>query len=148
MKKCREKARELAQRYNNCDVENICENLGIIVIRQDLPQSVNGFTISMHDIPFIVVNSNMNYYKQRFTIAHELGHTQLHGETNTLNLSLNTAFCVNKYEREADCFAAYLLLYLMKSEFEYMDTLTAEYVSQVLHIPPEKQEDIFEDGLS
>ena len=57
---------------------NVIENLGISIIILDnkdeefkgfdgLSQIVDGF-------PFICIASNINYYRQRFTLAHELGH--------------------------------------------------------------------------
>lgn len=58
----------------------------------------------------IHINSDMDAERQRFTCAHELGHAILHPESNAVYLQSNTLFCVNRYENEANYFAAGLLI--------------------------------------
>lgn len=137
------RVRELIARYDTAQPEELCEKMGVTLISQELPESVNGFTVTMYGIPFIVLNSELNYYAKRLTTAHELGHIVLHKGTNTLELSLNTGFCVSKYEREADCFAALLLMQAELSEFDGMETVTAETVARITHVPKEIVERAF-----
>ena len=57
---------------------NIIENLGIAVIVIDnTNNSFDGFdgvSQFVDNVPFICISSDINYYRQRFTLAHELGH--------------------------------------------------------------------------
>ena len=67
----------------------------------------------------------------------------LHKGTNTVELSINTSFCVNKYEREADCFAAHLLLASSLQELDGMETVTSETLAKLTHMPKEMIEEAF-----
>ena len=81
--------------------------------------------------------------RKRFTTAHELGHVVMHGCTNAVNLSCNTYFCTSKYEREADMFAAYLLLTAEYDRCAECDALTIQQASQIARIPGEKVDELF-----
>jgi len=60
---------------NLCD---IIENLGIEVIiindNKALLKGFDGVSEIVDGFPFICISSDINYYRQRFTLAHELGH--------------------------------------------------------------------------
>ncbi len=135
MKKAHNSVKTLIKKYNTSDPVLICEKMGITLLEQELPACVNGFTVTMYDMPFIVLNGGLGYYEKRFTTAHELGHIVMHSGTNSLNLSCNTGFCVSKYERQADSFAAWLLMYEGLSELEGHESVTAEEISRIAHIP-------------
>lgn len=135
MNKTEHIVRELIAVFHTSEPDTICDKMGVITLEQDLPDRVKGFTVKMNGINFIVLNKSLEYYRKRFTKAHELGHIIMHNGTNSLELSLNTGFCVSKYEREADSFAAWLLMLAEMSEFEGVESLTAEDVSRIAHIP-------------
>lgn len=53
----------------------IADTFGIQIKEKDLPVNISGLIIKHHNMdPIIVVNSNDSENRQRFTIAHELGH--------------------------------------------------------------------------
>jgi len=141
--KIQNRVKELTEEQGTAEPENICENMGIIVLSLDLPERVNGFTMKQNGIWFIVLNNMLNDDQKRFTTAHELGHIILHGCTNSINLSCNTGFCVSRYEREADLFAAYLLLQAEYDQYVDYETLTVNQVSQITHIPQSKVDKLF-----
>ena len=143
MTKIQNRVKELTEEQGTAEPENICENMGIIVLSLDLPERVNGFTMKQNGIWFIVLNNMLNDDQKRFTTAHELGHIILHGCTNSINLSCNTGFCVSRYEREADLFAAYLLLQAEYDQYVDYETLTVDQVSQITHIPQSKVDKLF-----
>lgn len=145
MNKAEHNVRLITEKYHSADPDVLCEKMGIIVVEQELPDCVNGFTVRMNDIPFIVLNRELGYYEKRFTQAHELGHIVLHNGINSLNLSCNTEFCVTKYEREADSFAAWLLLIAEMSELDSLECVTAEDVSKIAHIPMSVADSTFLD---
>ena len=92
---------------------------------------------------FIVLNDTLDDDRKRFTTAHELGHIVVHGCTNSISLSCSTYFCTSKYEREADMFAAYLLMTAEYDRCIECDTLTIQQASQIAHIPEEKADELF-----
>ncbi|MBQ9461479.1 MAG: ImmA/IrrE family metallo-endopeptidase [Clostridia bacterium] len=143
MDKIKRCVRELIDRYHSADPGTICDKAGIQVLDQDLPARVNGFTVTMMDITFIVLNSSLGYYERRFIMAHELGHIMLHKGTNSIALSTSTYFCVSKYEREADSFAAWLLMECEMSELSALESVTAEDISKIAHIPKSVAEQTF-----
>ena len=146
MNKTENKVKELVAAYGSAEPEVICEGMGVTVVTHDLPACVNGFTVRMYEMPFIVLNSALNDDERRVTMAHELGHIVLHNGTNSIELSCNTSFCVSKYEREADCFAAFLLLQAELSSFEGYECLTAEEVSKMTHVPQKMVEQAFTES--
>ena len=135
MEKIKNAVRALIRRCGTTAPEEICEKSGICVLDQELPAQVNGFTVRMEGIPFIVLNRSLDYDARRITMAHELGHIILHGAVNTLSLSVNTSFCVNRLEREADCFAALLLFEYEQNQLDGRESLTSEEFSKLTHMP-------------
>ncbi len=144
MNKINQKVKQLILEYDTADPYEICDKLGVIVTYQNLPESVNGFTVKMNGIQFIVINDVLNLSEKRLTTAHELGHILLHNGTNSIELSINTSFCVSKYEREADLFAVFLLMYAESSEFDGLECITAEDISNIIHMPKNRLYDILD----
>lgn len=140
IKKC---VNDISKKYGSSEPKAICENMGIIILSLDLPQRVNGFSIKKRGRWFIVLNNMLDDDRKRFTTAHELGHVVMHGHTNSINLSCNTYFCISKYEREADMFAAYLLLKAEYNLCEECESLTIQQAFRIAHIPEEKADELF-----
>ncbi len=130
--------RDLSDRFGTASAEKLCEEMNVTVVKQDLPERINGFTVRMEGLPFIVLRNGLEDSLRKFVLSHELGHIVLHDCTNTLNLSANTRFCVNKFEREADLFAACLLIEEEMDALAEYDTVTAEDAARMSHIPPGK----------
>lgn len=69
---------ELLPLVNLC---NVIENLGIIVIifdnKDEEFDGFDGVSEIVDNTPFICISKDKNYYRQRFTLAHELGHLLL-----------------------------------------------------------------------
>ena len=83
------KAYEVFRKYKHAggsipvDVEQIaCEN-DIIVKKVNLPNEISGVLDNSTGRYIILVNSNQVPVRQRFSIAHELGHYFLHSSDNT-----------------------------------------------------------------
>ena len=60
------------------DVKKIAERDGAQVLFDELEDDISGFLLKKDQKVFIVVNSNHHPNRQRFTIAHECGHRELH----------------------------------------------------------------------
>jgi len=104
------------------NVEAIIKELGIQVVRQKYPKDsdISGFVVRRDHVTAIGINSNHSPVRQRFTLAHELGHVLLHPPT-TQELHIDRQFSVkfrdekssqglDLEEREANLFAAELLM--------------------------------------
>jgi Zn-dependent peptidase ImmA (M78 family) len=101
------------------DLERICDRLGILVRRENLNGDISGFLYRKDDHAAIVVNRRQQHARQRFTIAHELGHYLLDQKRDEIHV--DRAF-VLKFRRDsagagsdpdetqANAFAAALLM--------------------------------------
>lgn len=108
---------------------------GITVLFSDLPDSTKGVCYTAFGKRIVLINSRLDETEARYVCAHELGHAVLHPELNYSFLITKTLFLPSKFEREADIFAAELLIddsTLRQVEFERM---SAAQVAAVLNLP-------------
>ena len=99
------------------DLKGIADKLEIKVIEHPFSDDISGVFFKKDNKLFLGVNSNHHEHRQRFTIAHEIGHYILH---STEVLHLHTMECEKVYLRadnssglnevEANHFAAELLI--------------------------------------
>lgn len=92
----------------NCPFR-IAKNKGIIVQFQDLGD-IWGYYFVYKRVPIIVISSRLKETLQKVVCAHELGHAIFHPKLNTSFMKNNTYFSMDKVEREANLFAAELLI--------------------------------------
>lgn len=136
MDKIEKIAAGLLHKYKTSSPFELCDCLGIIVIYQELPESVRGFFVKILRDFVVVINNSVDEDEARVVCAHELGHIILHSDTNSISLSSRTCLCTSKYEREADLFAVNLLLQDEMLSFDSMNgNLSAEDISKITHIP-------------
>ncbi len=135
------KATELLNVLGICrwpvDVEVIARAKGIKLSYEALDNELSGMCFYKNGIPVICVNAWHANTRQRFTIAHELGHISLHGEVlkkgalvdktiTILRRDTNSAQGMYRIEVEANQFAASLLMpkdfieqYLTEASLDY-----------------------------
>lgn len=106
------------------DVDNLATLMGLEVQKKNLEKSISGVLLKRREGPIIIVNRNHSTVRQRFTIAHEIGHYTLdHYRKDSMFVDLpkrhmSTALYRNAdsstgeilQEREANAFAAALLM--------------------------------------
>jgi len=100
------------------DVDALAQACAVAVERQDLEEEVSGILVVKDKRGVIAVNSAHHPHRQRFTIAHELGHYLLHREASSVFIDAATIFFRDKHsaegtrwqEIEANAFAAELLM--------------------------------------
>jgi Zn-dependent peptidase ImmA (M78 family) len=100
------------------DVNDIAEYLGLILVHTDLPDDVSGMLIRDGDNNTVGINKSHHIHRQRFTLAHEIGHFQLHrgrplivDSPVRVNLRDRTSgMATDREEIEANMFAAELLM--------------------------------------
>ncbi|WP_413673296.1 ImmA/IrrE family metallo-endopeptidase [Massilia cellulosiltytica] len=111
------------------DVESISRQTGVNLHREQLDDQVSGMLVVKAKAKHIIINKLHHPNRQRFTIAHELGHLMLHHKAGD-KVFLDTSMSVYKragvpgastysrpdstttpeQEREANLFAASLLM--------------------------------------
>lgn len=101
------------------DIAAIVKSQGIGVRLQPMEESVSGMLVIRDDHAVTVgINQSHHPNRQRFTLAHELGHFLLHGKRTRVFVDSSTMFFrdglaaegTDKVEIEANAFAAELLM--------------------------------------
>lgn len=113
------------------DLELLADKLGVQIWYEDLEDDVSGFLTVDRNKAVAVINSNHHANRQRFTIAHELGHFCLHAKQSGESLFIDKGYSVHhrdnrsslgtvRSEREANLFASVLLMpeYLIMEEID------------------------------
>lgn len=106
----KERTNQLKERYNTECPYEIASYLKIHVMQHDLHHDINGYYKYDRRNQYIVINDNLDQHLQRVVCAHELGHAVMHKHVNTPFMRNNTFLSVSKIEREANRFAAELLI--------------------------------------
>lgn len=121
--------KQLISKYKTNNPQEIAQELGIIILSEPLGE-INGYYNTAFRQKFIHINNTLVEAKQKFTIAHELGHALLHPKANTPFLRDNTLFSINKLEIEANKFAVDLLI-------------TDEAIAEVKHLTLDQMANYF-----
>lgn len=100
---------KLCRKYGTRNPFELARCRGIAVIYEDLG-SVNGYYTCVLRMKQIHINSSLDSPERIYTASHELGHAVLHPNAHTPFLRKNTFFSIDKLERQADTFAAELLI--------------------------------------
>ena len=100
---------QIVNKYGTRSPYELADLMGINVIRQNLG-TVNGYFMELCGIKQIAINTNLDEYKEKYVLAHEIGHNVLHTGLNEMFVRYNTNLSTGKIERQADKFAMYLLV--------------------------------------
>jgi Zn-dependent peptidase ImmA (M78 family) len=103
------KIEKLVKKHKTNNPFDIAKGENIIIFKEPLG-SINGYYNKFVRQKMIHVNEDLTYSKQLFTCGHELGHAIFHPNANTPFLINNTFYSVDKLERQANYFAAKLLI--------------------------------------
>lgn len=136
----RDKANSLIKEFGTRDPFRILEGLGIPVVFEDLGM-LNGYYIKANGVKIIKINSNLNERQQYFTAAHELGHALFHEDVNVPFLNAFTYMRTGRFEREANAFAAFLLI--SDEEVEQCRDLSIPKIMEVYNISEQLVHDRF-----
>ena len=113
MKHIIKKANEIRQKYGIDDLELLASKLGAEVVELPLGRIIKEMYIK--DEGVIVVDPNLHPYKKRHLIAHALAHHLFHRKSRVnyfiedRNDYINN-WLLREHEKEAEVFAAYLLI--------------------------------------
>ena len=92
-----------------------------------------GYFITYKRIKIIHINKNIEEWLQRYTCAHELGHSILHKGVPTPFLKKHTLFSIEKIERQANTFAVELLM--PDTIISKFDGYTIHNIADIIGIP-------------
>lgn len=119
----REAARKLVRKAGMVsppvDVFELAKSNGFSVYRREFSEELSGVLLNHADLKAIGVNARQAYVRQRFTLAHELGHYMLgHEDSLYVDIDDPTFDHSDDLEREANEFAAELLmpLHMLKQD--------------------------------
>lgn len=101
----------LIEMYQTNNPFQLCDYLNIKIIRSNLGSEIKGFfqrTSNGYEI--IHINSELNDNESKYICAHELGHAIMHIDLSLQFFIENPLQIKNKYEIQADKFAAELLI--------------------------------------
>lgn len=130
-------AEEVLDKYGGKDVFETAENSGANVWFRKLG-GLKGFYICENGERYIVINEELDDVMKKVVCAHEFGHDMLHRELSGGGIREGTLFLeTNKTEREANLFAACVLI----SDEELLDavyeSVNISQVASLLGLPPE-----------
>jgi Zn-dependent peptidase ImmA (M78 family) len=116
-------------------IEKIIENYGIILKKEPADDSLSGFILTDMSSKNVIigVNSSQHSLRQRFSMAHELGHFLLH-ENESIHFDYKSKILLRDEtsskgtdvrEKEANLFAAELLMptKFLKQDFKEIDSI-------------------------
>lgn len=116
-----ERAEDLLRRHRIDDlpvpVDAIAAAEGATVVRRRFEGDTSGFMYAEADRTVIGINAATSRRRQRFTVAHEIGHMALHRDENKLRVDSViqfrdplSALGTDPQERDANAFAVALLM--------------------------------------
>lgn len=114
----------LCKKYDSRDPYVLADALGVLLLLVPLPADIRGFYQYYRRNHLIYINANLPEETRRIVCAHELGHAVLHKKCNTVFLDRHTYLVTDKYEIEANRFAADLLI--SDEDVELYQELTIE----------------------
>ena len=106
----KKKVNALVRKYNTRNPFEIAKCLSLILVIYPLSGNTRGFYQYFQRNNIIYIDEMLPEEEQALVLAHELGHMVLHKRTNALFLDTRTHLKTYRYEKEANTFAAELLI--------------------------------------
>ena len=101
----------LKRKYGTDDPEEIADYLGVTIIRMPLEDVVARFYKLLKRRKYIFLNSDIDDdVFLRVVLAHELGHAIMHPKENCAFMKSKTLLLTSRIEKQANIFAAFLLI--------------------------------------
>ena len=99
----------VVRKYHTRNPFEIAEERNAILVYAPLVD-IRGFYQYFQRNHIIYIDENLPENERAFVCAHELGHMFLHKKSNAVYMDTKTYFNTNRYEIEANAFAAELLI--------------------------------------
>jgi Zn-dependent peptidase ImmA (M78 family) len=121
-------AQALMKEFGTSNPRELAEYLDINIIEYPLSK-LNGIYFNIEGYKFAILNSNLGFEEQKFTLLHEIAHARLHPDKNYFAVDKNQLIVAGKYERHADLFAA--TLFLKETPEEYRCKVASHLLSKI-----------------
>ena len=128
-------AARLIDAWGTRDPFALCEFLGITVVTLPLPESTRGLYYRTAGQRIILLSRSLSRPESRAVCAHELGHALLHPQVNVHYMRNHTHLVTQKLEREAERFAAALLIDPAQLADPQYRGYTAQQLAAALEVP-------------
>lgn len=116
---------DLYRKHKTRNPFELAENLGLIIITQELDPSIHGAYYYKVRNGIICINSIYSEEHQQYVLAHEIGHYLLHRKLNIKFLQCTTFYSKDKFEKQANMFAAeYLISDKLLEQYTTIDELS------------------------
>lgn len=122
-------AESIVRKYHTRNPFEIIKERNAILVYAPLVD-VRGFYQYFQRNHLIYIDENLPETEKTFVCAHELGHMLMHKKANAVYMDTKTCFNTNKYEIEANTFAAELLI--PDEVIQENRKLTTEQLSRLL----------------
>jgi Zn-dependent peptidase ImmA (M78 family) len=109
MDRIKEASYQLIYHYNTRCPYELAASLGIEIIEYNF-KTIRGVALTKEGRKYIGVKRDLPEQEKRAVIAHEIGHLEVHPGSGYFYIHENIGFVLGKQEREAEMFAAALLL--------------------------------------
>ncbi len=129
------RVKHLIRKYETRNPLKLAKYLNIHAVHKEYSLHTKGYYIKTLRNKFIVVNSALDEHSQRIVLAHELGHAILHSCEPIYFIREYTLFPVGPYEREANKFAAELLI--DDNDIKEMRYKATSYIAAALEVNEE-----------
>lgn len=127
----------IIEQFQTRDVFEIIKSLDINLIRKPMKNKEGRFIRDPFGKETIMIDSNLNEYRQRAVAAHELGHAILHTDLR-VHYHKDTFISKDKIEFQANKFAAEILIPdALNINFDINDSITIKDLSSYLKVPEE-----------
>ncbi|MBO3652552.1 ImmA/IrrE family metallo-endopeptidase [Bacillus amyloliquefaciens] len=135
-KNIKHKAESVIHEHGTNNVYQICENLRIVLLKEDLG-CINGFLQYYKERETYLIHVNKNSVHPDLIIAHELGHYYLHKNLNSFQMENCSLVLGNKLEIQANAFATELLLpdYIISNELPKLQNWTLKQIASFFQLP-------------
>jgi len=122
-------------------VEKIAKSLGARVRLAPFDDELSGFVFIKNAVPIIGVNSLHHPNRQRFTIAHEIAHLQLHPDQITTEVHVDKQFAEPVLKRDSSSATGSARIEVEANQFAAALLMPATILSQILREAPIDIED-------
>lgn len=126
---------KLVDKYKTNNPFELMDHLDIVTVIHPMHEEINGLYQKKFGVPIIYINSNLCDEEKAMVAAHELGHFILHPDTNIYNFYNGKYLIKSKFERQANMFAADLLL--GDNVFMEYEGKSLEYIAACVGVSPE-----------
>jgi Zn-dependent peptidase ImmA (M78 family) len=144
-------ANQLIGQHATNDPIQIINQIGIMLLLENLGTNTWGYYTNICRIPCIHINKILEPFQQRYAAAHELGHHFLHKGVSTPFLRTKTLQSIDKIERQANQFAVELLIpdkLLLDGATIYEAATICGVPSEVAHLKKLPKQNFWKDTNS